>query len=111
MSRNQYTTYYVNQAGSGLSGYQGSRYQYDDQIGEGFLDIIKSIGMPILKYLGKKAINTGMGVAQDAIAGENVLQSTKRNLKRSAQDIAADIGERAIRFAQTGKGRKRRRMK
>jgi len=67
--------------------------------------------MPILKYLGKKAINTGMGVAQDAIAGENVLQSTKRNLKRSAQDIAADIGERAIRFAQTGKGRKRRRMK
>ena len=64
-----------------------------------------------LAYLGKQALNTGIGIAQDAVAGDNILASTKRRIKRTAQDMAGDAAERANKFAQTGEGRKRRRRR
>ena len=106
MYSNPYTNYYVNQAGSGIGGFQGVRFQR----GQGFFgNIFKSAIMPLLKYLGPKLLKTGASVASDAISGENVLQSLKTHGKSAARDIASDVGERAVRFAQTGRGRKRRR--
>jgi len=103
----EYTTkYYVNQAGNGLNGYQAEKLH---QKGRGFLgDIFKSNVMPLLSYLGKQALNTGIGVAQDAVMGDNILSSVKRRAKRTAQDIAGDLADRADLFAQTGNGRKKR---
>ena len=106
MSSNPYINYYVNQAGSGIGGFQGVRFQR----GQGFFgNIFKSAIMPLLKYLGPKLLKTGASVASDAISGENVLQSLKTHGKSAARDIASDVSERTARFAQTGTGRKRRR--
>lgn len=105
----EYTNYYVNQAGTGIGGFQGSE-RFPIHRGSGFFgNIWKNAIMPLLKYLGPKIIKTGASVASDAIAGENVLQSLKSHGKTAARDIASDVGTRAARFAQTGTGRKRRR--
>src|SRR5260370_36504185 len=105
MSSNPYINYYVNQAGSGIGGFQGARFQR----GQGwFGNLFKNAILPLLKYIGPKIIKTGASVATDAIAGENVLQSLKTHGKSTAKDIAGDVGERAARFVQTGKGKRRR---
>jgi hypothetical protein len=106
MSSNPYTNYYVNQAGSGLAGYKGVRFQRGNGL---FTDIFKNALMPILRYLGKRTLETGTGIYEDAIKGENILQSTKKRFKKTAQEIAGDVAERATRFAQTGEGRKKQR--
>src|SRR5260370_28178209 len=105
MSSNPYINYYVNQAGSGIGGFQGARFQR----GQGwFGNLFKNAILPILKYIGHKIIKTGASVASDAIAGENVLQALKTHGKDTAKDIAGDVGKRAARFVQTGKGKRRR---
>jgi len=105
MSSNPYINYYVNQAGSGIGGFQGVRFQR----GQGwFGNLFKNAILPLLKYIGPKIIKTGASVATDAIAGENVLQSLKTHGKATAKDIAGDVGERAARFVQTGSGKRKR---
>src|SRR5258706_16411043 len=102
MTSNPYTNYYINQAGTGISGYDGIRFQR----GNGFFGtIFKNAILPILKFLGKKVAATGVQVASDALSGENVMSSIKTRGKQTLQDIAETAGERALRFAQTGKGR------
>ena len=106
MYSNPYINYYVNQAGSGIGGFQGVRFQR----GGGFFgNLFRSTIMPLLKYLGPKILKTGVSVASHAIAGENVLSSLKSHGKEAARDIASDVGDRVTRFAQTGNGRKRKR--
>ena len=106
MSTNPYISYYTNQAGSGITGFDGIRFQR----GNGFFrNLFKNAIFPVLKYLGKKVAATGVQVASDALDGENVLSSIKARGKRAAQDIAGDVGDRAVRFAQTGEGKRRRR--
>jgi hypothetical protein len=102
-----YANYYVNQAGNGISGFEGVRFQK----GAGFFGLIKSAFLPILKYLGPKLLSTGSAIANDIIAGENFKDSFKNQGKKQAQMIAGDISERAQRFAQTGKGRRKRKKK
>ena len=108
MGSNPYVDYYANQAGSGIPGYQGARFQR----GQGFFgNVFRSAILPLLKYLGKSAVSTGAQVATDALTGENVLQSLKTRGKAAAQNIASDASNRAMRFAQTGTGRRRKRKK
>ena len=106
MQGNPYITYYSNQAGSGISGFQGVRFQR----GAGFFgNVFKSAILPLLKYFGRQALSTGTEIATDALDGENVLESMKKRGKQAAKNIAMDASDRAQRFVQTGKGRKRRR--
>lgn len=106
MSSNPYINYYANQAGTGIGGFQGAKFQR----GQGFFgNVFRNAILPLMKYFGKKALNTGLNVANDAIEGENVLNSLKTRSKRTVREIASDVGDRAMKFAQTGKGRKRKR--
>jgi len=111
MSSNPYINYYVNQAGSGIGGFQGVRFQG----GQGFFgNVFKSAILPLLRYFGKQALTTGVDVAKDALSGENVLDSIKTRGKRTMKNIASDAAARATRYAQTGtgrRGRKRRNIK
>ena len=105
MSLNPYIKYYVNQAGTGIGGFEGARFQK----GHGFFgNVFKSAILPLLKYLGPKALSLGADVATDAITGENILSSLKTRGKSTAQNIAGDIGSRVTRFAQTGEGKRRK---
>ena len=108
MASNPYINYYINQAGSGIGGFQGARFQR----GQGFFgNVFKSAILPLLKYFGKQALSTGVDVANDALAGENVLESLKTRGKMAARNIASDAGDRVKRYAQTGTGRRRRRRR
>src|SRR5882757_577223 len=101
MYSNPYINYYANQAGTGIGGFQGARFQK----GHGFFgNVFKNAIMPLLKYLGPKAVALGSDVATDAISGENVLESLKSRGNSTARRIASDAGQRALKFAQTGKG-------
>jgi hypothetical protein len=105
MESNPYKNYYSNQAGSGIGGFQGVQFQR----GAGFFgNVFKNAILPLLKYMGKQAINTGAMVAEDALSGQNVLESMKARGKMSARNIASDAAKRMDKFAQTGTGRKRK---
>lgn len=97
--------YYLNQAGSGIAGFQGVKHQR----GHGFFgSLFSKIIQPLAKYLGKQVIKTGVGIGQDFIAGENIKSSVKRNLKSTGKDILSDAITKASHFNQSGEGIKRK---
>jgi hypothetical protein len=105
---NPYENYYINQAGSGIAGFSGVKYQK----GHGFFGrIFSNAILPILKYLGKKAINTGVGIGSDYLAGEDIKSSAKRRLKSTGLDIAEDALERVKKQRGTGRRRYKRTVK
>ncbi|RWS20574.1 uncharacterized protein B4U80_03439 [Leptotrombidium deliense] len=94
--------YYRNQAGSGLSGFAGTRYQRGNGL---FSNLWTKIGLPVLKFLGRQAISTGLNVASDALDG--------RNLKEAAVDHLKTSGRNTVNYLkqlnqQSGRGVKRR---
>ena len=100
---NPYIQYYANQAGNGLGSFEGIRYQR----GKGFFgSMLKNVGIPLLKYLGKQVLRTGVDVAGDVISGEPIKEALKTRSKTKIQEIAGDAAKRAEVFALTGRGRK-----
>lgn len=78
----------MNQAGSGISGFQGIRYQR----GNGFMGrMISGTVMPILKkilpFLGRTALNAGSNIMQDIENGENIGESAKKRFKETKDII------------------------
>ena len=101
----EFTNYYINQAGTGITGYSGIRYQK----GHGFFGkIFSSAVLPILKYLGKKALSTGVSVGADVLQGENLNKTTKKRLKSTGLDIAEDALEKLRNYKQSRSGKRRR---
>src|SRR5215475_7805746 len=86
MSSSHYVQYYSNQAGGGISGFEGARFQN----GHGIFASLLRFGLPVLKYLGTKAYNAGQQIFSDIFGGENVLQSLKTRGKDLGQDILRD---------------------
>jgi hypothetical protein len=87
---NPYTSYYVNQVGTGIPAFQGIRYQR----GHGFFGRIFSSVVPFLKNLlpelGKKVLPSAVGLATDIIEGQNVKQSALNRLKQAGTDVAEE---------------------
>jgi hypothetical protein len=100
---NPYTNLYVNQAGSGIAGFSGVRYQR----GHGFFGrLFSSAILPALKFLGRHALSTGINVAEDFVDGRNLKESAQARFKEGSKVLARDVIERA-RQAQLGSGVKR----
>lgn len=104
--------YYSEQAGSGLGGYSGVRYQK----GHGWFGrIIKGGFVPVLKrilpYLGKRALETGVGVAGDMMEGEDFKSSAKKRFKATGQRIEDDVIRKAKEMSGSGIKRRRKRKK
>lgn len=102
---NQYIAYYKHQAGTGISGFQGVRYQR----GHGFFGrVLSSAIYPLLKFLGKQALSTGADIASDVIINKNNWRdSAKNRLNDAAVNITNAGVARARKFVQTGEGRRR----
>ena len=99
--------YYKNQAGSGIGGFAGQRYQK----GDGFFGrLISGSVLPIIRkvlpFLGKTALNTGVNILSDVANGEQIKSSAKRRLRESGEAI----GNKAMAKVKeiTGTGRKKR---
>lgn len=100
-----YSNYYLTQAGSGIAGYSGIRYQK----GNGFFGRLVSGGiLPLLRYLGKKALHTGVNVADDVLQGDDFKQSLKKQLQSTSRVVAKDAIEKVRGIAQEGSGMKRK---
>src|SRR6185437_2585779 len=97
---NPYLKYYAIQAGTGIPGYHGVRYQK----GHGFFGrLLKGNVVPVLKYLGGKALNTGMSIAKDVMSGEDWKEAAKNRLKSAGTDIAKRALIKAEDILQEGK--------
>lgn len=105
--------YYSDQAGSGISYFQGDRFQR----GNGFFgNFFKGSIMPLLKkvmpYLGRQALDAGVDLAAGLKSGESFKEAAKGSLKRRAGAISADALKKVR--DQVGQGvrqRKRRVIK
>jgi len=98
---NPYIKYYINQAGSGLSVYQGSR----NQKGHGFFRSAFNFIKPGLKYLGKQLLGTTLDISDDFLnKGEDIRGSIKKRLKSSVKKIGRDILNKGSEYLQEGSG-------
>ena len=107
------------QNGHGLAGFDGTQFQY----GNGAFGTIAKYAKPILKYLGRKALELVGGVANDVVSGDTIKESAKKRIKQTALDVTERGGEelqnltkkglqKTMKFiAQRGSGKRRRRRK
>ncbi|MDI9311994.1 MAG: hypothetical protein QM535_17405 [Limnohabitans sp.] len=104
-----FESYYITQAGSGLSGFRGVRYQR----GYGFFGrLLSGAVYPMLRFLGKNLLKTGANVANDLLESgdfskDNFKNVAMRNVKsrsKEAFDEAVDSIKKKIR----GEGRRKR---
>ena len=103
-----YNSYYLNQAGSGIPGFQGIQFQR----GHGFFgNLFSTIVKPLLGYLGKMALSSGAAIATDVASGRNWKEAAKEHGKSAATRIFAEAAEK-MKNNQSGQGfgaaRKRR---
>ena len=106
---NPYIDYYTQQAGTGLTGFQGYRYQR----GHGFFGrLISKAVFPLLKFLGKRALSTGADIATDVLVNKrNIADAAKERLENEGRELASAGIQRAKKFVLEGKGRKRKAIK
>ena len=100
-----YEQYYVDQAkqkGGNLPAFHGARFQRGYGLGSIFKGLFRW-AMPHLqqsaKMLGKRALQTGVQVAQDVLGGENVKTATKKRAKQA-------LGLPSQNSSQSGAGKK-----
>ena len=75
--------YYVNQAGNGIAGFSGVRYQKGNVF---FGRLFNNAVLPFIKYLGKNVLKTGANIATDLVDSDdfsldNIKDVGKRRLK------------------------------
>lgn len=104
----QIAEYYMKQAGEGIPGYAGIRYQK----GHGFFGrMVSGAVIPMLKkvlpFLGKTALTTGLDIAKDVTSGESFKRAAKTRLREAGRTVE----DKAMSKIQsmTGNGRKKRR--
>lgn len=100
-----YTAYYVNQAGSGLTGFQGVRYQRSHGI---FGRFFRGTLPGILKYLGKQAVGATADIASDMIDGVPFKETAKSRLTARGKRIVEDVVSRGKEAIQNGHGARKR---
>lgn len=81
--------YYLAQAGSGLGGFSGHRYQK----GDGFFGrLIAGTVLPLIKkalpFLGKAALNTGVDIVRDVAEGQKFKESLKKRVRKAGDHIS-----------------------
>ena len=103
-SSKHYEDYYVGQVGRGHPVFTGPRTQRGYGLG-GILGGLFRSAMPLLKQgaktLGREAIRTGVGIAQDALEGKNVKTSAQNRLRRAGRSLA-NSALRSVRTRITG---------
>jgi hypothetical protein len=110
-----YVKYYENQVGSGLSVFQGAKYQRGMGVGNIFksffnwiLPIFKTHALPVIKTgaktLGEEASRTAANLANDAINGDNIEESLKNRSSEAFNSLSTKMRNKFLQ--QTGSGNK-----
>ena len=94
------------QRGGALRGFAGPEYQVGGRWSFGSL--LWRHAKPLLSFLGKKALRTGVGIGQDVIAGKDAKEAAKEHLTATGKDIANTALDKIKTRIQGGKGIRRR---
>lgn len=98
-------SYYGQQAGSGIAGYNGIRYQR----GHGFASALKGLWSfikPALPFVGRQAVAAGGDIIGLMDDGSNFKTAAKTVLKRKAGDLAFNTVGKLV--GQRGRGKRRK---
>ena len=97
---NPYIDYYTRQAGTGIAGFQGYRYQRGHEF---FGRLISKAVFPLLKFLGKRALSTGADIATDVIVNKrNIADAAKERLETEGRELANAGIQRAKKYVLEG---------
>lgn len=107
-----FSQHYRSQAGNGFSDitlYRGQPYQR----GYGFGSVFRRFGVPILQFLGKQFVKTGIDVGNDYLSGANLRSSFKARGRQGLKNAAKEgLSKLDSLVDQVGTGiRKRKRRK
>ena len=116
MTRNPYEAYYLNQAGSGLPVFVGSRHAKGHGIGNVLSGLVR-LAVPMLKRTGKavmkEGLRTGLDVLHDVVGGENIKSSVQRRARQTGSRLvkraANNIGQQLLPALPPPPGRKKKR--
>jgi hypothetical protein len=111
-----YKKYYRDQAGSGISAFQGTRYQRGSGLGNvlrklyhWMLPVLKTHALPLItsgaKTFGKEAIRSAANIATDSLNDIKFMDSLKSRSKEGINNIHKKIED------QIGNGMKRKKKK
>lgn len=97
--------YYLNQAGTGIAIYSGSKYQK----GHGFFGrMIKGSIMPLIKkilpYLKDQLFDTGREFGNAVMTSNSFKEAAKKTAKKKLGDFATDALEKVKTMTQEGSG-------
>lgn len=99
-----FKNYYTSQVGGGISDinvFRGLPYQR----GYGIGSLFARFGIPVLKFLGKHLLSTGVAVGSDILAKRNAKESLKERAKEGAKIAAKEaLNKISEKIDQTGKG-------
>ena len=94
-SQKAYEKYYMNQVGSGLPVYVGSRGQKGHGLGSMLSGLFRS-ALPMVKQglstIGKSALKTGLSIAGDVLEGKNAGDAAKARVAQTIKRFADDDG-------------------
>src|SRR5437867_6593073 len=113
-SRQMYEDYYMQQSGSGLPVFQGSRGQRGHGIGSVLSGLFRS-AMPMLKRglatFGKHALKTGLEIAGDVAEGKSFRDSPRERIVPTILPGIKRFAEEELFNNQSGSGKRRRRVR
>ena len=117
MNRHRYyEDYYQRQVGGALPVFAGSRVQRGHGLGRLFGGLLRSAA-PLIKRgavaLGKRALKTGLRVADDVMSGQSVKDSAKRRAKEAGTDFINSLlgGAGSPPGVRASNARRKRRIK
>lgn len=97
------------QEGGAIRGFSGPEWQVGG--GFNFGRFLWKHSKPLLGFLSKQALRTGVEIGQDVLSGENVKESAKKRLKETGKAIANKAIDKAKeKIAGAGSGIKRKRL-
>lgn len=97
------------QRGGAIRGFAGPEYQMGGKWAFG--QYLWRHAKPLLSFLGRQALSTGMNIGQDLMQGKELKASAKERLTDTGKNVAIAGLDRVKRKIQTGEGRKKKRRR
>ena len=100
-NRGYYEQYYADQCGNGMNVFHGARGQRGHGVGSVLSGLFRS-ALPMIKNIGKQALQTGLNVATDVVQGNSFKDSLRKHVPEGIR------GFKEAQFDQSGSGKRRR---
>lgn len=110
---NIYYNYYLAQTGNGLNHFSGPVFQRGNGLGSIFKSLVRFITpvfRPVGKAIGREALRTGSKIASDLLAGRNLRDTLKSNLREAGSNLLQKASQH-IAEPQSGSGLRRKRKR